>query len=367
VTIQATHDVTMSPNDKFSAIGDVQITAGHTAVVSDIYANGSLTVSAPSIEIQTRNPAPVATASGGFSLDTGVQFVADSIAFSTTPTVVGGGASPVYATSSGTVTNAGPGTVVQFTPTASDFKPTSGGGGGPLLTPAVMTLPSNPSATLASTVATAEGTTEQRSDTGVTLSQMNEVLSQGTFARASNFEEMMLAYESRRSRDQTRRLAAADKTRSATAGDSEVTAILKAYHALYWKNVVNKDTQKTESVYRAPEIKQMFTEALDAYRAKNLRPDVNGYRSFIFNTYERSSELRDVVSGLAALIEQVERLGLTPAELAVAKVLLLRDVRPAGVGQKDFETLLRGRPSPGGGTAFLYPGDKAVESFLYRR
>jgi filamentous hemagglutinin family protein len=336
LTIQFTNSVTMSEYDKLCVSdGNLDITAGDSVTIGDIYASGALVVTAPSIQILTRPSGLVTSSTGQQVLDTGVEIVATSITFSTTPTITDEGPPPVYATSTGTVTNPGPGTVLQFAPVPLDFTPTGPNGGGApvVLCPVASWTAVVPAAGFTITLASYNPLTPQAA---VTIEEMGQVLSSGIFAHASSFDEMMTICQGQRF------YAGWDGNDSFSSTTSSMAAaILQSYRDLLWEKVENAQNGQVELVYRGPAIRQLFDSALDAYLVENPHFEEGSFRTFLFGKFNRSQEVRKLAERLALLCVQVEKLGLTPAESAVAKELFFRDLRPSRIAPKDFEAIIR--------------------------
>jgi filamentous hemagglutinin family protein len=329
LTIQFQNSVTMSENDKLCVSdGDVDITALTSVTLSDVYASGSIVVTSPAIQILTHPPCPVQTTAGQEE-EPGVEIVGKSITFSTAPTEGGDDpqAPPVYATSTGTVTNPGPGTVVQFTPVLNPGDPVA-------VSPIAGGTVAIPAAGFAIALASYNPLTSEEAI--VTPAAMTEVVSSGIFANASSFEEMMTILESQRLYPGSSGSGAFNSTTSRMA-----TEILQSYRDLLWEKVKNAQSGQVELVSRAPAIRQLFDSALDAYRPENPQFEVGNFCTFLFGKFNRSQEARNLAERLALLCEQVEKLGLTPAQSAVAKGYLFRDLCPGRITPKDFEAIIR--------------------------
>ncbi|MCH6552160.1 MAG: hypothetical protein IH804_09130, partial [Planctomycetes bacterium] len=90
--------IIVGENEKFTGLGDVTFEALEGSVtLSDTNALGDLTVDAPEILIRTRDAGELLTFLGELDSDGGVDFVAGGrFFFSVTPTLLGGGAAPVF-------------------------------------------------------------------------------------------------------------------------------------------------------------------------------------------------------------------------------------------------------------------------------
>ncbi len=92
--------------EKLSVAGSLAL-AGNTVRFTDLSAL-AISVTSPDAQIFARTPGTVATAGGATLVDGGTDLLANTVAFSTPPSVVGGGAAPRIATLSGSAPNAGP-------------------------------------------------------------------------------------------------------------------------------------------------------------------------------------------------------------------------------------------------------------------
>lgn len=96
-------DITMSQNEKLTVLGALVINAvTGAATLSDISTLGDLTVNASEIYILLRAGGPVLLADGTIVNDSGVDFVSGgNISFSSTPTLLGTGEGPRFASAGG--------------------------------------------------------------------------------------------------------------------------------------------------------------------------------------------------------------------------------------------------------------------------
>ncbi|MCP4006777.1 MAG: filamentous hemagglutinin N-terminal domain-containing protein [bacterium] len=93
-------NVTLGKREKLSVGGDLEIRATDTAFLSDLTAAGALSVTAAKIVLQVRESGPVLLADGSIVADNGSDFIANSIDFSSVPTLSSAG-QVVFATPSG--------------------------------------------------------------------------------------------------------------------------------------------------------------------------------------------------------------------------------------------------------------------------
>jgi filamentous hemagglutinin family protein len=104
LTLTSTGPVTIGDGDKLSVAGSLAI-SGSTVRVTDLSAL-DISVTSPDIQIFARPAGAVDTPGGGTIADRGTDLVANTMTFSTAPTVVGAGPQPRIATLSGSATNA---------------------------------------------------------------------------------------------------------------------------------------------------------------------------------------------------------------------------------------------------------------------
>jgi filamentous hemagglutinin family protein len=94
--MQATGAITVGALDKIAVTGDLSLTSGTLVRVSDLSAN-SININAPEIEIMTREAGAIELRDGSTEgMDAGVDFVANQIILSSSPTVLAGGATPTF-------------------------------------------------------------------------------------------------------------------------------------------------------------------------------------------------------------------------------------------------------------------------------
>ena len=94
---------------------------------------------------------------------------------------------------------------------------------------------------------------------------------------------------------------------------------LAMYRALFWKEVVDEETGEVETSYQGPQIKRAFEDALEAYLATGREFDPMGFRSYLADEYaEKRAGAWFYVDQLGILLDKVELLGLTSAELDVS-------------------------------------------------
>jgi hypothetical protein len=106
LTLESTGgSILIGDGEKLSVAGSLAL-SGDTVRFTDLSAL-DISVTSPDAQVFARAPAAVATPSGATIQDGGTDLVANTVAFSSTPTVVGGGPAPRIATVSGTAQNAG--------------------------------------------------------------------------------------------------------------------------------------------------------------------------------------------------------------------------------------------------------------------
>jgi filamentous hemagglutinin family protein len=105
LTLSTTGALTIGDGDKLSAAGTLTL-SGNSVRFTDLSALAIDVNSTTSPQIFAREPGSVLLASGQLVGDVGTDIVANTVAFDTAPTVVGGGNAPRIATASGTAQNA---------------------------------------------------------------------------------------------------------------------------------------------------------------------------------------------------------------------------------------------------------------------
>jgi hypothetical protein len=104
---------------------------------------------------------------------------------------------------------------------------------------------------------------------------------------------------------------------------------------------LNSKTGQKERKYLGPELKKLFQDAFDAYKTPGGKFDAASFAGFLYGKYARANEAASAARQLAALLREIQLLGLTPAELSSSKSVLLGKIAPAGMSLSDFETVIR--------------------------
>ena len=133
-----------------------------------------------------------------------------------------------------------------------------------------------------------------------------------------------------------------------------MTTLLNAYDSVFNTDLLDdagskvlNDNGTPKRVSRADEIKSTLLASVRRYRAEN--PGVTGevdalqFRAFVDNSSEDQAS-REYLDQLAGFLDLLDNIGLTPRELQTSKNILLKDVRPAGMGKvENFEAVIRSR------------------------
>ena len=351
VVFLAAHDFTMTTDDKLTVIGNLTINAANAVQIGDLSASGDIHVVSPSIGLLTRPAGLVLLPNGTLKLDSGVDYIARHLEFSTTPHLIGSGPLPEYATSTGLVINPGPGIVRLFAVTAADLK-----------------LASDP-AVILDGIAMGPSNTNPRTSYGDDLppldlpppiapppapgpADIQDLEQLGIFVQPQTFDEWLLSLDGRWFYDDTPAalppLKPQDYRISSGRLSAElVAAVLDDYRKLFWAEVSNSQTGGKERKYLGPELKKLFQDGFDAYKAQGVtfraKFDSASFASFLYDKYARADEAANAATQLAVLLDEIQLLGLTPAEFSSSESVLLSKIVPAGMSLRDFEAVIQVR------------------------
>lgn len=351
----------MGQNEKLTALGDLSINAG-TARLSDLTSLGNMSVTASSIALLTR-PAGLILANSGTltAADQGVDFVSGGeIAFSVVPTAMGTGPIPSFATESGAGdVNSTLSTFLFRAFGEIDFTQFNNGTSNIITLDLKSSGPTNTN--FADAIAGAIPRETRLNDVGqqvaIGSAQMEDLKNIGIVPRGPTPQELIdflvgqAIYNDVPSRITPR---PDDYTTVVNRLPSErVQALLDEYDRVFNTDllddagnpVTNERTGKTQRVSRTDDIRSALLGSVRRYRAENAEAigelDPYAFRAFVDSTPEEAKS-EAYLDQLNEFLDVLETIGLTPRELVTSKNILLKDVRPAGVGSvANFETIIR--------------------------
>ncbi len=350
----------MGKNEKLTAAGNLAINAGSSAVIGDLSALRDISVHAPSIMINRREASQILGQLAQVGVDTGTDIVAGGVIdFSVAPTAIGAGTEPVFSTSTG----------------SGDVNSTLGGflfrAFGPLANTDIDSAPSNfvtldlkadgPTNTnFADAIAGAIPRETRQNDVGqetaIGQAEMEDLKNIGIIPRNPTTEELLDFLIGRAVFNDMPGKGGQRSSQYTTVVNrlpgERVAALLRSYDRIFNTDLVDEagnkvldDQGKPRRVSRSEEIKSTLLGSVRRYRSEN--PQVTGevdplqFRAYVDNTSEEAQS-KDYLEQLAQFLDVLETLGLTPRELQTSKNILLKDVRPAGVGSvANFESIIR--------------------------
>lgn len=357
----------MGRNEKLTSGGNLSINAA-SATLGDLTTIGNMSVTAPSITLLRRDAGQILGTMNELANDMGVDYVSGgNIAFSVIPVAAGPGPEPTFATQtgSGDVNSTLSGFIFrafgEILPTDINLGTTS-----------IRTLdlksdgPTNTN--FADAIAGAIPRETRQNDVGqetaIGQAQMEDLKNLGIVPRNPTTEELLDFLIGRTVYNDMPRKnvpGADDYTTVVNRLPGErVTALLRSYDKVFNTDltddagtvVVDPATGKPKRVSKADDIKATLLASVRRYRAEN--PGVNGevdplqFRAFVDNSPE-DAQSSQYLDQLGEFLDQLESLGLTPRELQTSKNIMLKDVRPAGIGRvSTFEDVIRNRPRSSG-------------------
>jgi filamentous hemagglutinin family protein len=339
----------MGVGQKFTVGGNLTINATSEARLGDLSTLGSMNVNAPSIAINRRAAGTllsVLPASGGGTFvtlvsDTGVDFVSGStINFSSTPTLLGTGNAPQFATpdSNGIGSN------------LSGFSARSYGGINAAIFNSGLTIldlrsagPSNTN--IATTIAGAAprptpidqlassrqlGTEELQAladigieTKGASKQQVLDLLMGRTFYLDASSGLVAGAQDSR-------------ITRNRLSPDA-VDRVVAAYRAALIQETRDPATGQMVRTRRDAEIRSDLDASWKRYAtAAGAKADALGFRAYLEAAPNEAQSLADI-DAIRDLFMQIGTLGLTPSEVRSTKGFILRQITPASMTPEQLE------------------------------
>ncbi|MBX3387372.1 MAG: filamentous hemagglutinin N-terminal domain-containing protein [Phycisphaeraceae bacterium] len=361
ITFNTSGAFNMGVNEKLTALGNLTINAV-TARLGDLSTLGNMTVNAGSIGLLVRPAGAILSNMGTFTaFDQGLDLVSGgNIAFSVVPTVIGSGPLVSFATQSGsgdvnstlsTFLFRAFGTidVAQFNNGTTNIVTLDLRSSGPTNT--------NFSDAIAGAIPRETRLNDVGQQVAIGSAQMEDLKNLGIVPRGPTPQELLdfligqTIYNDVPSRMSPR---PDDYTTVVNRLPSErVQALLDDYDRVFnidllddaGNPVINPRTGRAQRVSRTDEIRSTLLGSVRRYRAEN--PDATGelhpfqFRAFIDASPEEARSA-GYLNELAEFLDVLETIGLTPRELVTSKNILLKDVRPAGVGSvANFETVIR--------------------------
>lgn len=343
ITVRVTDELVMGQNEKWSTVGAINLISDTGAItLGDLSALTSIDVTAPSIFILSRAASGIRAGetvnapTSALAIDDGVDFVAgDSITFSTAPVVLGSGPVPTLATASGGSTSA----------TLSSF-PTRAFGplGQELLQPGFDLRSSGPTNTNVSQALAGAAPREAQSErvsrgTSISQSQKEALLRLGINARDADATTLVEAMNGRALYNDT--VADAENASAQVTAQRLPEEIVNL--VINWYNTEFQGYATDVGEGQTPEdaIRRALESSIEAWaEAENPEEfDATALRAFIRNHPEHADAAR-AIDGVAALLTQMEWLGLSAAEQRDARQVLLSFMRPRRLSLTQFAELV---------------------------
>jgi len=342
----------MGTGQKLSVAGDLTINATTSARVSDISTLGAMAVNAPAISINRRAGGVLLSglpSGNGVTfltpvVDSGVDFVAGkTITFSSTPTLLGTGNDPQFATPDST----GIGANLSAFP-ARSFGSITGDlfNSGSLVLDLRSAGPSNTN--IATTLAGATprpGPIDQlEPERTLDSEQLQTLADLGISTKGAGRQQVLDLLMGR--------TLYVDTPGGVTAGaqDSRITQnrlspdavdrVVAAYRAVMVTE--SRDPQSGLSIRarRDGEIRANIDGSWKRYaEAAGAKADALGFRAYLEAVPTEAQTLADM-DGLRELFKQVGALGLTPAEARAARAFILKQVTPASMSAEQLESAI---------------------------
>ncbi|MCZ6792202.1 MAG: hypothetical protein O7J95_01160, partial [Planctomycetota bacterium] len=343
--------IIVGENEKFTGLGDVTFEALEGSVtLSDTNALGDLTVDAPEILIRTRDAGALLTFLGELDSDGGVDFVAGGrFFFSETPTLLGGGAAPVFSSPTLSQNPDALGTLRGFlfrlfqglTPEFFKFRDT------------ILDLKaSGPDA-----VNLAEALAERPEDAddgevadAVLLdpAARADLRRLGIFVRPLRPSELADTVAGRHLyNDAPTRAAQVPEDYEIAVNRLRRDSLMKVldlYRGLVVRETLDGQTGESVANDQTAHIRATLSAAWAAYARQTPAPNGLGFRGYLEGTPDQAEAL-GVLNALRDLLEEVRIAGLSTVELQVCEEALFVTFAPAAMREEQLKRAVDGRPA----------------------
>lgn len=362
VTVSATGDVEMGRNEKFTALGDLTIEAGGTARLGDLTALNTLTINSDSITLLLRDPGGVRAPSGAVEQDAGLDIIGgDGIELGSKPITDGTGAAPRFASNDGVgldrVNLAGLQTFALTTPVT-----------GPALQDGLITLDGRVDGVIVAIVPVVapKEARQAQFELGVGAGMMADLEELGVFVKDLQLEQLiqflerMVVYD-----DVPPEMAAVPRdlvepnryriTRNRISFRA-AAQVVEAYYGVFFTTTAGEDGQPKRELKLA-DMDQKIDGAIADYRTSTGATEIDplALRRFVEETPSHAEALA-YMNGIRDLFMKIQPigasesggggLGLTPAEAAVSRQVILSRLKVRGATRQELETAILGVPAP---------------------
>ncbi|MDY7109455.1 MAG: filamentous hemagglutinin N-terminal domain-containing protein [Planctomycetota bacterium] len=330
-------DIEMGLNEKLTALGELNIFArSGSATLGDLNSLGDMTVDASSIALWARPGGSLLGADGLFSEDGGADIIAGgSIDFSETPSIIGTGGLPIFATTGSGLSSALSGLPVATISdlSAADF--TFDGIVLDLAAPAVGVTASD----LATAFAEGPGEVDDRVRLEpFALRPMDRL---AIYMRSLTEEELLAGTTGRELYVDARRSGLERSPRAPIATHrlrrDSVLTVLDRYAGVFLRTSEDPETGAPIETDQSEYIRDTLAGAWDAYvdeAGDAAGPD--GFRDYLAAS-EAHAEALAYLDGLRALFREMYAMGLTRVELRASLDTVLGPIIPASMDQAALE------------------------------
>ncbi|MCP3904706.1 MAG: hypothetical protein GY715_13855, partial [Planctomycetes bacterium] len=329
LTLNATGggSVLVGQNEKVTAIGNLSIN-GTTATFGDLNSGGNIAVNAGAINIWRRQPGGVLTAAGTAVGDLGADLVAlGSMSFSTAPSFIGAGATPMAAAGGGIIN---PGGLI-IRPLSAVLSTTLVDPSGRILDLAIATGASDDLATVLDE--DTPGMVSDRTPKDPFLDKAMEELS--IFVRDIKDHELLSGANGAAIYTDHRQTGLSQQQLQIVShrlNRSTMLGVLEQYAAIFLRETVDPETGEVVAVKHATPIAESLASAWVEYRAAN---DPASFRDWLESSEAHADALTNL-NDLRLLFRDVEVMGTTPREQLVCMRGVCEEIIPAGMTEGEF-------------------------------
>ena len=324
--------IMMGPNEKLTALGELNMEAAVSITVGDLNSVGDMHVTAPEIFLRTRAPGLVLNFGGVLESDRGVDFVTGSrFFFSVAPQAIGGGAAPLFGSPNADAdalgTLGGFGSRLQF-----DLGPTVFTLGGTVLDlQAVGFSPAN----LADALAGRQpGPGDRPVDEDILLSP----------GQAARLAALGIDVRPLRAGEQRSVLSGRYFYNDAFAADGRSRADGRvAINRLNWSAMVSASRQFDQLFLgiRYPDVPSVLELTWGSYAAADDEPDGAGFRRYLESAPDRAEAL-GYLDTLREILDLIRISGLSATELAASTQVILDRATPPAIPREHLRKAIQG-------------------------
>jgi len=330
-------DISMGLNEKLTALGDLNILAlNGLATLGDLNSLGDMYVDADHISLWARQGGSLYNADGLLEVDSGADIIAGgSIFFGATPTVIGSGNLPIFATRSGgglsSSLDAFP-AVAMPDLSAADF--TFGDLVLDLRPPVVVSA-----VDLATALAETPGKVNDRVELDPFALRAMERLA--VYMRSLSSEELLATVTGRELYNDApgggvRRDAPAMTATNRLRRDS-VLNVLDRHAAIFLRTMEDPTTGELVQEDQSQHIRDAIATAWSGYAEQaGEAADAAGFRAYLEQTDEHAETLI-YLDGLRDLFREIWTMGVTPVELRASLNGVLSPITPDSMDQSALE------------------------------